>query len=33
MNSKLRERPTKRNCAVRVRMIQRAAQSSLLRQF
>jgi GTP cyclohydrolase II len=31
MNSKLPERPTKRNCGVRISMVQRAGQSSLVR--
>ena len=31
MNSKLPERPTKRNCGVRISMVQKAGQSSLVR--
>jgi GTP cyclohydrolase II len=31
MNSKSRERPTKRNCGVRISMVQKARQSSLVR--
>ena len=31
MNSKLPERPTKRNCGVRISMVQRAGQTSLVR--
>src|SRR5258708_7970471 len=31
MNSKLHERPTKRNCGVRIRTVQRSGQSSVVR--